>query len=204
MISPHRPDGTLDAVLQQRHGLLAGTDEVGRGALAGPLVVAAVILDPAWPIHGLDDSKRLSSRRREVLADEIRRRAVAWTVVSRSPGEVDALNVLGATRAAMLEAVSSLHPAPACVVSDAVSLGNVGIPVVVETKADQRYWCVGAASILAKVARDAVMVQAAKEFPGYGWDRNKGYPSPEHLAALGRLGPTAMHRRSFAPVRVLA
>jgi ribonuclease HII len=202
--SPGHPDGSLDAVLQERHGLLAGTDEVGRGALAGPLVVAAVILDPRYPIYGIDDSKRLSARRREALAGEIRRRAVAWAVVAKSPEEVDELNVLGATRSAMQEAVWKLRPEPACVVSDAVALRDLPIPVLVETKADRRYLCVGAASILAKVERDAIMVQAARDFPGYGWERNKGYPSPEHLVALTRLGPTSLHRRSFAPVRVLA
>jgi ribonuclease HII len=163
-----------------------------------------VILDPKRPVVGLDDSKRLSPRRREKLAEEIRDRALAWSVVSRSAVEVDALNVLGATRDAMREAFGRLRPAPACLVSDAVSLGDLSVPVVVETKADSRYCCVGAASILAKVARDAVMVREALRHPGYGWERNKGYPSPEHLDALRRLGPSALHRRSFAPVRVLA
>lgn len=201
---PSPPDGSLDALLQNRYGLLAGVDEVGRGALAGPLVVAAVILDPKRPIAGLDDSKRLSPAKRERLAAAVRESALAWTLVGRSAAEVDAMNVLEATRSAMREAIASLSLRPGCVVSDAVTLGPQPFPVFSEPRADGRYLCVAAASILAKVSRDREMIEAARDFPVYGWERNKGYGSPEHLEALRRVGPSACHRRSFAPVRVLA
>ncbi len=201
---PSPPDGSLDVLLQNRYGSLAGVDEVGRGALAGPLVVAAVILDPSRPIAGLDDSKRLSPARRERLAAAILGSALAWALASRSAAEVDEMNVLGATRSAMREALASLSARPGCVVSDAVKLGPQPFPVFSEPRADARYLCVAAASILAKVNRDRGMVEAARDFPDYGWERNKGYGSPEHLEALRRVGPSACHRRSFAPVRVLA
>jgi ribonuclease HII len=198
------PDGALDHTLFCRHGLIAGVDEVGRGALAGPVTVAAVILDPERPIAGLDDSKRLAPRTRERLADEIRARAVCWAVAHRGPREVDRLNILEATRAAMTEAVCALSRAPGLVVSDAMALPGVPAPVLAETHADARYLCVAAASILAKVERDRAMVLLARRHPGYGWESNKGYPSPAHIAALRALGASPQHRRSFAPVRVLA
>ena len=198
------PDGALDNELTRSHGLVAGVDEVGRGALAGPVTVAAVILDPHRPIPGLDDSKRLSPRRRERLAAEIRAGALCWAVAHRNPVEIDRLNILEATRAAMTEAVLSLARAPGLVVTDAVALRGLGCPVLAETHADARYQCVAAASILAKVVRDGTMVALAVEHPGYGWESNKGYPSPAHLAALRRLGASPLHRRTFAPVRVLA
>ena len=198
------PDGALDHELRRRHGLIAGVDEVGRGALAGPVTVAAVILDPGRAIAGLDDSKRLTPRKRERLADEIRARAVCWAVAHRGPAAIDRLNILEATREAMTEAVLALDRAPGLVVTDAVALRGLHAPVLAETHADARYLCVAAASILAKVVRDRTMVSLAREHPGYGWETNKGYPSPGHLAALRRLGATAQHRRTFAPLRVLA
>lgn len=201
---PSPPDGSLDQSLQARFGLLAGVDEVGRGALAGPVTVAAVALDPGCPIVGLDDSKRLSPKTRSRLADEIRTKAIGWTVVHRGPREIEASNVLEATRSAMLEAVRGLEPRPGVVVSDAVRLPGLPCVVIAEPKADERYLCVAAASILAKVVRDSLMVAWADEHPGYGWERNKGYGAPYHLEALRRFGPTALHRRTFAPVRVLA
>jgi ribonuclease HII len=167
-------------------------DEVGRGALAGPVTVAAVILDPERPIEGLDDSKRLSPRTRERLAETIRAHALCWAVVHRSPAEIDRLNILEATRSAMTEAVLALARTPGVVVSDAVALPGLSTPVLAETRADARYQCVAAASIL------------ALRHPGYGWESNKGYPSPAHLAALREFGASTQHRRSFAPVRVLA
>lgn len=198
------PDGALDRKLQAKHGLVAGVDEVGRGSLAGPVTVAAVILNPDLPIAGLDDSKRLTPRRREQLAAVIRERALAWSLVERSAAEIDRINILEATRAAMAEAVERLEPPPDFVVTDAMALPTIAIHILAQASADRHYCCVAAASILAKVARDAKMVEFAATHPGYGWERNKGYPSPEHLAALGRLGPSQLHRRSFAPVRVLA
>ncbi|HUK14139.1 MAG TPA: ribonuclease HII [Thermoanaerobaculaceae bacterium] len=201
---PAPPDGRLDRQLQAAHGTIAGVDEAGRGALAGPVTVAAVVLDPAAPIAGLDDSKRLSPPRRRALAALVRIRALAFSVVHRDAAEIDRVNILEATRAAMLEAVSALAFAPGLVVSDAVALPGLAMPVRAEVRADARYLCVAAASILAKVARDELMVALAGEFPHYGWVANKGYPTPAHLAALSRIGPCRLHRRSFGPVRVLA
>jgi ribonuclease HII len=202
-VRPAPPDGLLDRELRARFGLVAGVDEAGRGALAGPVTVAAVILDPEQPIAGLDDSKRLSPRTRERLAAEIRARALGWSVVHRSAQVIDRINILEATRAAMHDAVARLSRAPDFVVSDAVHLPRLRVAHVAEPRADSRYLCVAAASILAKVARDAAMRRLAQTSPGYGWERNKGYPSAEHRAALQRLGPSRWHRHSWAPVRVL-
>lgn len=198
------PDGALDDTLQRRYGLLAGVDEVGRGALAGPVVVAAVALPRHCELAGVDDSKRVPAGQRVVLAPKIREHAVAWALAEREAGEIDRLNILNATREAMKEAIVRLRPQPACVVVDAVRLDGLAMPVVAEPRADGRYLCVAAASIVAKVARDEMMVALARRWPGYGWERNKGYGTPEHLDALRRLGPSPLHRQSFAPVRVLA
>jgi ribonuclease HII len=198
------PDGALDRKLEARYGLIAGVDEAGRGALAGPVTAAAVILDPRRPIAGLDDSKRLSPRKRQRLAAEILEKAVCWAVAHRGPTEIDRLNILEATREAMLEAVLALPRVPALVVTDAVALPSLRMPHRAEVRADARYRCVAAASILAKVTRDETMVFLASKTAGYGWESNKGYPSPAHLAALRRLGPSGQHRRSFRPLRVLA
>jgi ribonuclease HII len=198
------PDGTLDKKLQHRYGLVAGVDEAGRGALAGPVTVAAVILDPDRPIAGLDDSKRLSPRQRQRLAPLIRSRALAWTIVHRGPEEIDAVNILEATRSGMTQAACSLVPQPGLVMSDAVTLGRLPFPWLAEPRADGHYQCVAAASILAKVARDLLMQHLAGRFPAYGWERNVGYGSPEHLEALAQQGPCCLHRRTFAPMRVLA
>jgi ribonuclease HII len=203
-VRPAPPDGALDAALAHRFGLVAGVDEVGRGALAGPVVVAAVVLPVANAPAGLDDSKRLSAVRRERLAPLIMSSARAWALAERGVAEIDEMNILNATVAAMTEAVGRLEPAPACVVADALRLPDVAVPVIAEPRADARYLCVAAASILAKVARDRMMIEAAGRYPAYGWERNKGYGTPEHLAALRRFGPSPLHRSSFAPVRVLA
>lgn len=198
------PDGSLDEHLEHRYGCVAGVDEAGRGALAGPVTVAAVILNPAFPIAGLDDSKRLSSARREQLATLVRTHALAWAVVHRSPGEIDEVNILEATRSAMMQAACSLRPWPGMVVSDAVGLSGLPFPWIAEPRADARYLCVAAASIVAKVSRDHLMRSLTATFPAYSWERNVGYGSPVHLDALAREGPCSLHRRSFAPVRVLA
>jgi ribonuclease HII len=203
-VSGAPPDGSLDRELQARHGLIAGVDEVGRGAIAGPVTVAAVVLDPGRPIAGLDDSKRLRPAVRERLAVEIREKAVACAVRHRSPAEIDRVNILEATRAAMVAAVLALDAEFGLVVSDAVALPGLAVPVLAEPRADARYQCVAAASILAKVVRDRAMAVLAREHPGYGWAANKGYPTPAHLVALRRLGVSALHRTTFAPVRVLA
>ncbi len=198
------PDGALDQTLEATYGLIAGVDEVGRGALAGPVTVAAVILDPVRPVAGLDDSKRLSPRARQRLAAEIVEHALCWAIAHRGPSEIDTVNILEATRAAMVEAVQALTRAPGLVVTDAVALPGLRVAHRAETRADARYRCVAAASILAKVTRDGMMVRLAAQSPGYGWEANKGYPSPAHLEALRRLGPCEQHRRSFRPLRVLA
>jgi ribonuclease HII len=203
-VRPTPPAGAVDAVLWRRFGPVAGVDEVGRGALAGPVVVAAVVLPLAGVPAGIDDSKRLSAQRRERLAPLITARAASWALAERSAAEIDEMNVLNATVAAMTEAVGRLDPPPACVVVDALRLPRVAAPLIAEPHADARYVCVAAASILAKVARDRFMIAAARRYPCYGWERNKGYGTREHLAALRRFGPSPLHRRSFAPVRVLA
>lgn len=181
--------------------LLAGVDEVGRGPLAGPVVTAAVILDPDRPIEGLMDSKQLSERRRESLFDEIRDKALAWGLGRCEVEEIDRLNIFQATLVAMGRAVAELSPAPEYVLVD----GNrcpkwhwPGEPVV---KGDSRVPAISAASILAKVSRDREMRQLDGLYPGYGLAQHKGYPTASHIAALGRLGVTPIHRRSFRPVR---
>lgn len=198
------PDGTLDQLIAARYGLVAGVDEVGRGALAGPLFVGAVILDPPSAPAGIDDSKRLSPAARRRLAGRIREAAVAWSLASCSVEEVDGLGIVEATRTAMRRAVEALTTPPACVICDALAPAGLAVPALAEVRADARFLCVAAASIVAKVARDEVMEELAASYPGYGWERNKGYGTAQHLAALERLGPSPLHRRSFAPVRVLA
>jgi ribonuclease HII len=180
---------------------VAGTDEAGRGPLAGPVFAAAVILDPDDPIAGVDDSKKLSPKRREILAAEIRRRAVAWAVVSVSEDEIDATNIYEASRRAMIEAIGRLSVRPDHVLSDAMPLPTLGIPFTAIIHGDALSASIGAASILAKVDRDAFMVRMDGLYPGYGFARHKGYPTPEHREALERLGPSPIHRRTYAPVR---
>jgi ribonuclease HII len=198
------PDGALDEALGRRYGLIAGVDEVGRGALAGPVVVAAVVLPFRFDVAGIDDSKRVPPARRAALAPRIRQLAVSWALAQRDVADIDRLNILNATAEAMRESILQLQPRPSYVVVDAVKLAGLGLPVLSEPRADERYRCVAAASIVAKVARDEMMVELARRYPGYGWERNKGYATREHLEALRRLGPSPLHRRSFAPVRVLA
>jgi ribonuclease HII len=184
-------------------GAIAGVDEVGRGPLAGPVVAAAVILDPARPIDGLDDSKRLTSRRRESLAAEIRVVAVAWALGRAEVHEIDALNVLRASMLAMERAVAALPVRPRHVFVDGNRTPTLPVPATAIVGGDGRVAEIAAASILAKVARDAELVEFDAVHPGYGFAGHKGYASRAHLEALARLGPTPIHRRSFAPVRAL-
>ena len=179
---------------------VAGVDEVGRGALFGPVVAAAVILDPARRIPGLDDSKKLTALKRTRLAEKIRDRAVAWAVGEILPERIDAWNIYQATRQAMTAALRQLHPAPDYILSDAVPL-DVPIPCQPLIEGDARSVSIAAASILAKVHRDALLVEFDRQFPGYGLARHKGYATRFHLEQLRRQGPTPLHRRSFAPVR---
>jgi ribonuclease HII len=183
--------------------LLCGVDEAGRGPLAGPVVAAAVILDPAHPIEGLADSKQLSARRREELAAAIRARAQAWAVASASVEEIDALNILQATLLAMRRAVARLAVAPQLVLVDGLHCPALDAPTRGVVRGDATVAGISAASILAKVARDAEMQVLHGRHPQYGFDRHKGYPTAAHLAALRAHGVSAAHRRSFAPVRMV-
>lgn len=182
--------------------LVAGVDEAGRGPLAGPVCVAAVILDPAHPIDGLNDSKQLSERRREALDPLIRECALAWRIEFVEAGEIDALNILQATMAGMRRAIAALSPAAAHVLVDGNRVPE-GLPcaatAIIDGDASEPE--IMAASILAKVARDARMRELHLQFPLYGFDRHKGYPSAMHREALRLHGPCPQHRRSFAPVQ---
>ena len=186
-----------------RGALICGVDEAGRGPLAGPVFAAAVILDPAHPIAGLADSKELSARKREALAAEIRSRAVAWMVASASVEEIDSLNILQASLLAMQRAVGGLAVAPTEVLVDGLHCPRLTLPVRSIVRGDATLASIAAASIIAKVERDAEMLALHRIHPWYGFDRHKGYPTASHLAALREHGVCAAHRRSFAPVRVL-
>lgn len=183
---------------------LAGVDEVGRGPLVGDVVTAAVILDPARPIKGLADSKRLTERRREALAVEIREKALAWSIGRASPAEIDTLNILQASLLAMQRAVQALLHPPEYVLVDGNRLPAWHYASEAVVKGDSRVPVISAASILAKVQRDHEMLALHAAYPGYGFDGHKGYPTAAHLEALERLGPTPHHRRSYAPVARLA
>lgn len=188
----------------KEHGaLICGVDEAGRGPLAGPVFAAAVILDPARPIAGLADSKVLTARRREALAAEIRSRALAWSVASASVEEIDTLNILRASLLAMRRAVEGLTVAPTGVEVDGPHCPRLAVPARGIVGGDATHAGISAASILAKVARDAEMLALHRIHPRYGFDRHKGYPTAAHLAALRAHGVCAAHRRSFAPVRAL-
>lgn len=192
----------------RRPGLTAGVDEAGRGPLAGPVVAAAVILDRRRPIRGIGDSKVLTAGVREELDLRIRERSVAWGLGWADAGEVDALNVLQATLLAMRRALLGLRCDPAHVIVDGDRCPSLaGLPFDCSVEAvvagDASVPCVGAASIVAKVARDRFMCELDQRYPGYGFAAHKGYGTAEHLAALRRLGPTPIHRRSFAPVQSL-
>ncbi|MCA1771423.1 MAG: ribonuclease HII [Halomonas sp.] len=180
---------------------LAGVDEVGRGPLVGSVVAAAVILDPARPIDGLTDSKKLTARKREALDCLIREQALAFTVAEASATEVDQLNIYYATHLAMRRAIDGLAPAAEYLLVDGNRLPGHALPGQAVVKGDARHPAIAAASILAKVARDAQMVALDMRYPEYGFARHKGYPTKEHLSALAVHGPLADHRRSFAPVQ---
>ncbi len=183
--------------------LVAGVDEAGRGPLAGPVVVAAVILNPQQPIDGLDDSKRLTAARREVLFSQIQQRALAWSIVHIEVADIDRLNILQATLWGMQQAVIELQPTPVRVLIDGNHAPELDLEVQTIVQGDRLEPAISAASILAKVSRDRHMLQLHDTFPCYGFDRNKGYPTPDHLQLLQQHGPCTQHRRSFAPVRRL-
>lgn len=179
----------------------AGVDEVGRGPLAGPVVAGAVILQPNARLEGLRDSKRLSARQRESLAVQIKEQAWCWSLGRAEVAEIDRLNILRASHLAMQRAVGHLDLLPGLLLVDGNLLPNFSIAAVAVVRGDARVPQISAASIIAKVARDAEMVRLARIYPGYGLEKHKGYGTLAHLAALERLGPCPLHRRSFAPIR---
>lgn len=183
--------------------LAAGVDEAGRGPLAGPVYAAAVILDPAHPIPGVGDSKTLTAAGREALEALIKERALAWAVARAEVDEIDRLNIFHATMLAMQRAVAALAVRPSRILVDGKHCPDCGCPAHAIVDGDARVVAIGAASILAKVARDREMMALDERYPGYGFARHKGYGTPEHLQALRLLGPSPVHRRGFAPVRAL-
>ena len=181
--------------------LVAGVDEVGRGPLCGAVVTAAVILDPNRPIAGLNDSKKLTEARREKLYDEICEKALSWCIARAEVEEIDELNILHATMLAMQRAVEGLSVTPKLAMIDGNRCPKLTMPSEAVVKGDSKVPAIAAASILAKVSRDREMAAFELQYPGYGIGGHKGYPTPVHLEALERLGPTPIHRRSFGPVR---
>jgi len=191
----------FDAVYRAAYGdRLAGVDEAGRGPLAGPVVAGAAILAPDDRFDWLDDSKRVTPRRRDRLYEEITTRAIAWGIGVGSVAEIEEINILQASRRAMARAVAALGAPPEVVLVDAVTI-PMAPPQVALVKGDQRSASIAAASILAKVTRDRLMAEYAVRYPGYGFDRHKGYPTRDHRDAVARLGPSPIHRKTFRGVR---
>jgi len=182
---------------------ICGVDEAGRGPLAGAVYAAAVILDPARPIDGLRDSKKLSERKRVELAERIKNDALAWSIAYASVEEIEQLNILHASLLAMRRAIMGLHPAAEFALIDGNRCPTLEIPARAIVKGDDSEPCISAASILAKTERDKVMRQLADKYPEYGFERHAGYPVPEHLQALELHGPCPEHRRRFGPVKKL-
>ncbi len=189
--------------LRYQGKLLAGVDEVGRGPLAGDVVTAAVILDPRKPVAGLADSKKLSVTRRNQLAEEIREKALSWYVARASVDEIDQYNILRATLMAMVRAVDGLTLRPEYVAVDGNRLPDWGYAAEAVVRGDDKVPAISAASILAKVCRDAEMCLAEQAFPGYGFASHKGYGTRAHREAIALLGPCLIHRKSFEPVKSL-
>ena len=181
----------------------AGVDEVGRGPLAGPVIAAAVILDPEHPIQGLMDSKKISEKKRNLLAIEIRKKSLAWAVGRAEHGEIDSINILQASLLAMKRAIESLAIEPEWVLVDGIHCPDVNCNVEAIIKGDSKIPAISAASIIAKVARDNEMIALDSQYPGYGFSQHKGYPTKMHIDALEELGVSSIHRKSFAPVRKL-
>ncbi len=184
-------------------GLVCGVDEAGRGPLAGPVVAAAVILDPNKPIEGLDDSKKLSARRRDLLAIEIRAKALAWAVAEAGVEEIDRINILQASMLAMRRAVDKLAVRPEKALIDGNRCPSLNCLAEAIVGGDGKVASIAAASILAKTVRDAGMLKLHAAYPVYGFDRHMGYPTALHLKALREHGPCPVHRRSYAPVAQL-
>ena len=182
---------------------VAGVDEAGRGPLAGPVYAAAVILSPDRRIDGLADSKKLTAKRRAVLFDLIQKHAAAWAIASASVEEIDAINILQASLLAMRRAVESLATQPDEILVDGLHCPKVSMPARAIVKGDSKEPAISAASILAKVARDREMLKLHAQYPCYGFDAHKGYPTAAHIAALNEHGVSPVHRCSYAPVRKL-
>lgn len=190
----------LDLSFLNNVELLAGVDEVGRGPLAGPVVAAAVILNPEKPIAGLKDSKKITQKKRERLSDEIKEKALAWSLGRAEVEEIDEINILKASLLAMKRAVESLAIEPKLVATDGQYSPDVVYEKIAITKGDSLVPAISAASIIAKVARDNEMVNFEETYPGYGFSSHKGYPTKQHIESLEKLGVTEIHRRSFSPV----
>jgi ribonuclease HII len=201
---PSAPRDIELRLMQQGFRLIAGVDEVGRGPLAGPVVAAAVIMPHDCAVRGVTDSKALTRDQRDVAAAEIQRIAVCWSVGVVSAAEIDALNILRATHEAMRRALAALSQAPDFAVVDGLPVPGLPVPSEAVVKGDSLCYSVAAASILAKVHRDALMVELDGRYPGYGFARNMGYASAEHREAIRTRGPCPEHRRSFEPVKSLA
>lgn len=200
-VATFRCEGTLERELRARgFGAVAGVDEVGRGALFGPVVAAAVILSPERPVRGINDSKQLDAERRQVLAERIRERAVSWSIAAVDAAMIDCINIYQASRVAMESAIARLAPAPDYLLIDALPL-SLPIPQRPLIKGDAQCHCIAAASIIAKVWRDECMRTWDEVFPEYGLASHKGYFTAEHARALEKYGPTPLHRLSFEPVR---
>lgn len=198
---PPAPDSSLSSNSPKLAAFAAGVDEAGRGPLAGPVMAAAVVLDPATPIRGLNDSKKLSAARRDELFDTVRRSALAWALGRAEVEEIDRINILKATMLAMQRAVQALSTQPGLVYVDGNRRPQLDCPGIAVVGGDALVPQIAAASILAKVARDRVMQNLDAVYPGYGFCTHKGYPTAAHVQALQRLGPSPEHRHSFAPVR---
>ena len=186
-----------------RSKVMAGVDEVGRGPLAGPVIAAAVILDPEHPIEGLMDSKKISEKKRNLLAIEIRKKSLAWALGRAEYDEIDSINILQASLLAMKRAVESLAIKPEWVLVDGLHCPDVSCNVEAIIKGDSKIQAISAASIIAKVARDNEMITLDGQYPGYGFSQHKGYPTKMHIEALKKLGVSPIHRKSFAPVKKL-
>ena len=186
-----------------RSKVMAGVDEVGRGPLAGPVIAAAVILDPEYPIEGLMDSKKISEKKRNLLAIEIRKKSLAWALGRAEYDEIDSINILQASLLAMKRAVESLAIKPEWVLVDGLHCPDVSCNVEAIIKGDSKIQAISAASIIAKVARDNEMITLDGQYPGYGFSQHKGYPTKMHIEALNKLGVSPIHRKSFAPVKKL-
>lgn len=191
----------FDALFRAEWGMVCGVDEAGRGPLCGPVCVAAVVLDPAEPIEGINDSKKLSEKKREALYPKIIEKALAYKIVMIGPGTIDALNILGATMLGMQQAVEGLSVSPALALIDGNRCPQLAVPAQSVVKGDARSASIAAASILAKVERDRYMTELAQQYPQYQLEKHKGYPTKQHYELLDRYGVQPFYRKSFLKKR---